>query len=244
MILWHRFDPQNREHAVWRQTPEFVGWRVPLIDSPPGPCSPNAKLIEQRPGSTIAPHFHDCHQFQVVSAGSGMLGRRAVRPLTVHYTAPHTGYGPIEAEAEGLNYYVLRARRDPGAMFLPQARAQLRTDLPKRHAVSEPAAPCSTQDLQSMTATAVHTCLPLSGEGMAAWRVNLPPGGELAAAELPGAGARFYLVATGALALQGTVLGAGSVCFAEAADAFRLQAPSAGADVLVLQFPPEATALH
>jgi hypothetical protein len=103
----------------------------------------------------------------------------------------------------------------------------------------------------------VQTCLPLTPEGMAVWQVGLPPGERLLASELPGDGARFYLVTAGALVQVDTgapadvparahaatqpLLSVGSLCFAERADAFSLQASPAGADVLVLQFPPEAT---
>jgi hypothetical protein len=253
----HAFDPLNRARAVPVASSEFTGWRLPLIDSPAGPCAPNAKIIEQQAGCIIPAHFHTCHQFQVVTAGGGLLGRKPVRPLTVHYTSPDTGYGPIEAGEEGLSYYVLRPQIDPGAKFMPQSRGLMRAGLPKHHEVSGhldvPGAPA----LAALGTPRIQACLPLSPEGMAVWQVSLPPGAGLLASELPGDGARFYLVTAGALAQAvavpdaavdpdavtdaGAVLSAGSLYFAEVTDSLSLQASAAGADFLVLQFPPEAT---
>lgn len=257
MIRSHPFDPLDRARAVRAETSEFTGWRLPLIDSPAGPCAPNAKIIEQQAGCVIPAHFHTCHQFQVVSAGGGFLGRKPVQPWTVHYTSPDTGYGPIEAGEQGLSYYVLRPQIDPGAKFMPQSRGQMRAGLPKHHAVSGLIDVPDAAALAALGTARVQTCLPLTPEGMAAWQVGLPPGERFLASELPGEGARFYLVTAGALAQPvagpdteldsvanadaGAVLSAGSLYFAEVADSLSLQASAAGADFLVLQFPPEAT---
>lgn len=257
VIRSHPFDPLDRARAVRAETSEFTGWRLPLIDSPAGPCAPNAKIIEQQAGCVIPAHFHTCHQFQVVSAGGGFLGRKPVQPWTVHYTSPDTGYGPIEAGEQGLSYYVLRPQIDPGAKFMPQSRGLMRAGLPKHHAVSCPIDVPDAAALAALGTARVQTCLPLTPEGMAVWQVGLPPGERFLASELPGEGARFYLVTAGALAQAvagpdaeldsvanadaGAVLSAGSLYFAEVADSLSLQASAAGADFLVLQFPPEAT---
>ncbi len=257
VIRSHAFDPLDRARAVPVASSEFTGWRLPLIDSPAGPCAPNAKIIEQQAGCVIPAHFHTCHQFQVVSAGAGLLGRKAVRPWTVHYTSPDTGYGPIEAGEDGLSYYVLRPRIDPGAKFMPQSRGLMRAGLPKHHSVSGPIDVPAASALAEMGTARVQACLPLSPEGMAVWQVGLPPGGRLQASDLPGYGARFYLVLGGALVQDAemvedgaggqaegqapALLPAGSLCFAEMADSLRLLASPAGADFLVLQFPAEAT---
>lgn len=242
MIRTHALDPLDRTRAVRAETKEFMGWRVPLMDSSLGPSAPNAKIIEQQPGWVIPPHFHACHQFQVVTAGSGRLGRKPVRPLTVHYTSPEAAYGPIEAGEDGLSYYVLRPQVDPGARYMPQSRGLMREGLPKHHAVSEPIDVRDAPGRAMLSAPVIAPCLPLTAEGMAVWHVGLPPGTSLEAGALPGEGARFYLVAAGELAQDGEILAAGSLQFAEHADRLCLQATRSGADILVLQFPPVATA--
>ncbi len=241
VIVWHALDARSRQRATRAETAEFTGWRVPLFESAASHCAPNAKIIEQDPGCRIPPHFHTCHQFQVVTAGSGLLGRTPVRPLTVHYTSEETGYGPIEAGAQGLSYYVLRPQRDPGARFMPGARDEMRPGLPRHHAVSAPVDVRSERDLLELAAPVVDECLPASPQGMAVWRVALPPGGFLGDGQLPGAGSRFYLVTAGAVQAREGALSTGSVGFTDRAEPLTLQAAPAGAEVLVLQFPPEAT---
>ena len=239
VIHWHRLDESSRARAVWRDTSEFAGVRVPLIETPAGAHAPQAKIIEQRPSSTVGAHFHQVHQFQVFSAGNGLLGRTQVGPLTVHYTSPETGYGPIQAGPDGLSYYVLRPQMDAGAMFLPQSRDRM-LGLPKHHAVSQTITPRTDAVLRGLRAQVVDDCIATTPQGMAVWRVGLPPAAALPVSDLPGAGPRFYLVAAGELAVEGAVLGAGSVCFAESRDDLRLQSTAAGADVLVMQYPPDA----
>jgi hypothetical protein len=239
VIHWHRLDDASRETAVPRNSAEFVGVRIPLIETPAAPVAPQAKIIEQRPSSAVAPHFHRVHQFQVFSAGSGLLGRTQLAPLTVHYTSPETGYGPIQAGPEGLSYYVLRPQKDDGAMFLPQSRDRMR-GLPKRHALSQAITPRANADLRGLRAPVLDECIALTPQGMAVWRVGLPPATALAVDDVPGAGPRFYLVAAGELAVEGAVLGAGSLCFAESGDGFCLQSTAAGADVLLMQYPLDA----
>src|SRR5688572_22188693 len=111
----------ERRHLI---LPNGTGyWRNGLITSPPeDSIAPQAFLVEQDAGTVIEPHFHVENEFQVIVAGSGSLGRAAVEPVVVHYAGGHTGYGPISAGRDGLSYFTLRTRMDPGAHFLPGAR--------------------------------------------------------------------------------------------------------------------------
>ena len=239
MIRWQTLQ-NSAAKAVWSDTPQFRGRRVPLIESAEAGCSPQAKIIEQASSSLVAPHYHRQFQFQIVTAGSGTIGRTPVQPLTVHYSSPETGYGPITAGPEGLSYYVLRPGKDAGAMFLPQARDRMTPGLPKHHAMSRPVCPRERQALRQLAQPVVEPCLAPTPEGMAVWRVGLPPGSTLVATALAGDGPRFYYVVAGAMALPDQVLEAGSVCFVHAEDDFRLQADQDGVELLVLQFPAQA----
>ena len=51
------------------------------------PETPMASFVEQLPHTMIPTHFHAVNQFQVVVEGQGTLGKRTVRPWTVHYTS-------------------------------------------------------------------------------------------------------------------------------------------------------------
>src|SRR5262245_26229336 len=103
-------------------------WRTEIIEGDRKSHSgPQAYLVEQGPNSLTGIHFHSQHQFQVIVAGSGTLGRRVVEPYMVHYAAGHTGYGPIKAGADGLSYLTLRAIPDFEApYYLPDMRAQMK----------------------------------------------------------------------------------------------------------------------
>ena len=70
--------------------------------------SPTVALIEQPAGFEFMPHFHRQNQFQVFVGGSGSLGRHALAPVVVHYAGAYTGYGPLLAGPEGIQYFTLR----------------------------------------------------------------------------------------------------------------------------------------
>src|ERR1700742_2225242 len=124
---------------VWRT--EFIGpppsrRTDQLVDAAPPEYSepqpseirePQAFLVEQEAGATVAPHFHFVDQFQVIVSGDGILGRHPVSPLTVHFPGAHTGYGPIIPGEKGLSYFTFRASADEtGAQYLPAASARMR----------------------------------------------------------------------------------------------------------------------
>src|SRR5260221_2256272 len=121
---------EPRHHVL----PNGTGyWRNGLIASPAeDPVAPQAFLVEQDPGTLIEPHFHLQDEFQVMVGGSGSLGRHSVQPVSVHYAGSHTGYCPITAGSNGLDYLTLLARMDTRAPILPRARDKLQRG-PKRH---------------------------------------------------------------------------------------------------------------
>src|SRR5438093_9977447 len=135
---------ERRHHIL----PNGTGyWRNGLIASPAEDAvAPQAFLVEQDPGTVIEPHFHLQDEFQVMVGGSGSLGRHAVQPVSVHYAGAHTGYGPITAGSDGLDYFTLRARMDSGAQFLPGARDKMQR-VPKRHLLGNPVRPSTVSEL-------------------------------------------------------------------------------------------------
>ena len=96
---------------------------------------PQSYLIKQLPNITNPLHFHSQNQFQVFIEGSGSFGRHEVLPYVVHYAGAYTGYGPIIAGDEGLQYLTLRSSRDLGAKFLP-AQMEFFKKGPKHHYTS------------------------------------------------------------------------------------------------------------
>jgi hypothetical protein len=208
-----------------------------LIDSTgDGVPAPTAFLIEQGPRVVIRTHFHVNSQFQVFAQGTGLLGRRDVRPFTVQYVAPHTGYGPIVAGENGIWYYTLRPSTPSGARYLPDLRADLDLTQPKRQVTSAPHSPAP------MPAVAqVETIIEPQADGLAAWMVHLPPGGTSGAPVHPGGLGRYNLVAHGTLMLQQSPLSAMSLAWTSGEhELLPLHAGAAGASVVVMQFPGNA----
>ena len=86
---------------------------------------PQGFLVEQPPGAVTLPHFHETNQFQVVVGGAGHFGKQAAMPLSLQYANAHTPYGPIISGDEGIVYFTLRAKWDPGAKYMPASRDKL-----------------------------------------------------------------------------------------------------------------------
>src|SRR5262249_1079365 len=86
-----------------------------------------AYLVQSDPGKIFEPHFHIVDQFQIVCEGSGKFGKHDLVPYSVHFSRAYTPYGPIVADSKpGISFFVLRARGDPRANFLPQSKEMLK----------------------------------------------------------------------------------------------------------------------
>lgn len=202
-------------------------------DPPAGALFPMAFLVEQDPGSTASAHFHQADQFQVVVAGNGTLGLHAVAPLTVHFTAAHTAYGPIRAGAEGVAYFTLRNGFDPGARFMsrPENRAALRSirDRLHREAVAGPL-PAAAADREVLIGP--------DPDGMAAWRHRLAPGDRLRGSDPAEGRGQYWLVCDGSLVMGEEILPRLSCIFVRPDEpAFEAVAGPDGLEILALQFP-------
>lgn len=204
--------------------------------------SPNAFLVEQGANVVLPPHFHKNCQFQLVVRGSGMLGRsHALRPLTLHYANADTGYGPITAGADGLQYLTLRPVAETGAYYLPQSRDQLDMGKPKFQC----SGPCvDLLPAGALAAADAESCQDLlapAGTGLAAWLVTLPPNTEAFMPPHAGGAGRFHVVCNGELVHEDRVLPELACIWTSAEEApARLTSSMRGAQVAVLQFPGAA----
>lgn len=233
---------EGRRHLV---LPNGTGyWRNGLITTPPSAAvvpaaesalAPQAFLVEQDPGTTIEPHFHQENEFQVVVEGSGFLGRHAVEPVRVHYAGAHTGYGPVIAGPKGLSYFTLRARTDPGAQFLPGARDKMPKG-PKRHLLARPWPPLPAADLGANGGSEANELWESQSDGIGAWMLRVAPN---RAASAPGlaAASRYLLVIGGALIMNGERLPRCAAIFIAHNETPELCAAQEGLELLVLQFP-------
>ncbi|MCC7275525.1 MAG: hypothetical protein IT561_22840 [Alphaproteobacteria bacterium] len=210
-------------------------------DPAPGEVRPpQAFLVEQEPGAIVHPHFHFVDQFQVVVDGGGTIGKHAVRAVSAHFAAAHTGYGPIRAGTSGLKYFSLRASADStGAQYLPGARDRMRAG-PRRNVFADPVVPSSEDALRRLAGPAVATALEAE-DGLAIHVLRIPPGGTLAAPEPAAGGGQSFLVIAGTVLRDGAALGLWSALFAAADEpACLFRAGPGGAEVLALRYPRPA----
>lgn len=198
---------------------------------------PQGFLVHQPPGAITPAHFHEPNQFQVFVAGNGRMGAAPAKPLTVQYANGHTPYGPIVAGDQGVQYFTLRQRWDPGAKYLPASKDRLekgrqRTRLKSGIDVSDEAA------RRARTTTAVETIMTEEADGLAAWIWRVEPGGKATLPSPSRSGGQYLLVASGTQMHDGTELDRLSAVFVSPEEApFGIAAGDDGLDLLVLQFP-------
>jgi len=204
---------------------------------------PQGFLVHQPPNATTPAHFHEPNQFQVFVFGKGRMGAAPTSPLTVQYANGHTPYGPIVAGDDGVQYFTLRQRWDPGAKYVPAAMPLLKKGN-QRTRIKSGIAVAETAERVARTETAVETILKEEADGLAAWIWRMGPG---ARGELPspaGGGGQYLIVTAGDLLKDGQVLDKHSTIYITPEEAaLAIEAGQEGLDLLVLQFPRLGEAL-
>lgn len=228
-----------------RRTFDYLGdpfarrdYFIPSSEKDPGP---HAYLVEQPAGAVIRPHFHAIDQFQVVVHGSGLLGRKPVGPVTVHYADAYTGYGPIEAHDEGIFYFSLRPGFDRGARYLPETRdEQLPVRGGRRHRLAPSVRPTSAGELGYVTGTASRVLIEREDDGLGASEVMVAAGSgwELS----PSAHGQFILVLSGQLVVDEASFDRWSCLYAPPGERWTgVRAGNLGCQALLLEYPAPRT---
>jgi hypothetical protein len=202
-----------------------------------GRDTPQALLVEQSPNSTIPAHFHGIDQYQVVVRGGGMLGKHDVRPVCIHFAAAYTGYGPVNAEGEGIFYFTLRAQSEPGAFFFPEGRKHQKPG--KRRnltwdvdlaSVGKPTAEFKGVEFEEI--------YPMEDQGLGSWVLRLGPGETFIGPDPMLGGGQYYVVMDGDLNHDGQGFEKWSCVFVEPPEsALEVTAGPKGLEALVLQYP-------
>jgi hypothetical protein len=200
---------------------------------------PQAFLIDMREHDEILPHFHEVDQFQVFVAGAGSVGRSSepVPPITVHYADRYTGYGPILSGPGGAAYFTLRARTDPGPVYLhhPGYREKLKPSAKRHFAkqtwLSTPAV------LHGRTDVSLEPVAGEGGQGPGAVMIRAGAGLAFQSPDATGTGGIYLLVLQGGVDYQGQHYPEWSVMFVAQSDgALALTAGARGAELLALRF--------
>lgn len=199
--------------------------------------TPQALLVEQSGRSVIPAHFHGIDQFQVVVRGDAMLGKHPLKPVSVHFAAAYTGYGPIEAGDDGVFYFTLRAQSEPGAFFFPEGR-QFQKPGPKRNITEAVDLHSAQADMAKRQGETLTPIIPQEAGALAAWVLRLGPGAAFKGPDPASGGGQYYVVMTGALERAGATYDKWSCLFVEPPEPpLTLAAGADGLEALVLQFP-------
>ena len=198
---------------------------------------PQGFLVDQPPGAVTPAHFHEPNQFQVFVGGKGRIGAFAATPLTIQYANGHTPYGPIVAGPEGVRYFTLRQRWDPGAKYLPASRDKLikgnqRTRVKGALEVGSEAARMSRKSVT------VETVFAPEADGLAGCLYRMGPGHTPRMPDPAGSGGIYFVVAEGSIVYKDQELPRLSTIYSCCEEArIALIAGATGADLLVLHFP-------
>lgn len=197
---------------------------------------PQAYLVEQPANSMVAPHFHDTNQFQVFVHGHGAFGKQPLEGLMVHYAGAHTPYGPIVANEAGVHYLTLRNQWDSGAKIMPENRHKLRK-VSRVHRLARDVDIPDTPLLQGIDTTDL---VPLEEDGLGVRQFDIGPGLECTVAfEWEGSGAYVFVIG-GAIEYEHVSYETHSLLYRGRDEVpLTVKAGSEGANVLLMQFPPE-----
>lgn len=246
MITMQSWDgARKRKKALRKDT--FEGHVTDFIAThEKGEPGPQAFLVEQAANWVTPPHFHLEHQFQVITAGGGAIGRHAVGPLAVHFAARETGYGPISAGPDGVSYMTLRAVGDSGAWYLhkPGSRERMRAGLKREQQHGAPARACTAAELARLAQPEVEELIAARADGLAAYVVRMGSGQHAVVPSRHPHGGRHYVLTQGSASLDGQSATAMAVVFASADEPQTLRAQARGAEILILQFPTTDTAME
>lgn len=224
-----------------RSNPQFTGFRTDFLSSEKGGRpAPQAFLVEQVPNWVLPVHFHHVHQFQLVTAGRGTIGRRPLAPFAVHFTTPESAYGPITSGPKGLSYLTLRATPDEGAWYMPESRPRMQKGLPKYQMTAEAPVVSDENSLRERHEPAIEQLIAPNMEGAAAWLLRLPANHRVDLPRAPKSGGAYCVVATGSMVATNREYGPVSAIFAAAEEEFGIAAGKQGLEVVVMQFPAKA----
>lgn len=207
---------------------------------------PQSHYTEMDANGVIVPHFHAVDQFQVMVSGNGSIGRNALPLVGLHYADRYTAYGPINAGPHGLGLFTVRAKSDPGAIYLHQPGYKERLRPSKKRYLIAHDIPLSTEGvLQSRGDIALDSVLEKdtdTSDGLGAMMLRMGAGAQTTGPDPRTTGGQYYLVLNGSLVLDGGDYGAWSLVFVERIDApLTLRAGPRGLEALVMNFPrPDA----
>jgi len=152
----------------------------------------------------------------------------------VHFSRAYTPYGPINFGADGLSFLTLRARKDPGAQYIPDARDQL-TQVRNRNPWQATEAPDFTRKGDA-TLNAFKEIK--DDRGLGAFALNLAPNAKTVTPDPAHTGGQHIIVTKGSLTYQGREYKAVTMAFVKPHEgAWQIVAGPEGLEALILNYP-------
>ncbi len=226
------------EPLTVREAKDSRGVHYRITDIIGGPLQddrkPQAYITEvTNPGGTLPAHFHRVNQFHVYIGGGGLVGKQAVRGLTVHYVDAFTPYGPIVAGPEGIEFLVIRVRAEGGLFEMPASRDKLARKAGRNLVASATFRERPAQGVEQRVALEQE-------DGLKALAISFAPGASMAGPSPAQSGGHCYAVLEGSLHCDGTPLERKACIHITPGDSPPLLTAGAdGARLLLLQFPRE-----
>jgi rubredoxin len=184
----------------WRDVPTGQLRTTYFLESPQGTDLPQCFRVENTPHRRLDTHFHEADQFQVITAGTGTLGRHPLMPFSVHFARAFTPYGPIVAGPQGLDWLSIRAIHDDGAQYMPESREALLAVKDR-----QPWQITQAVSFDDVPTDGTLYALPgLSDErGLGAFAVQLQPGAAVTLPDPSATGGQFLVAVRGGVTQDG-----------------------------------------
>lgn len=226
-----------KKNRIKRELKQGQGWRTNFLTFPEGTDvteEPMGFLVEGNHERVIRPHFHQNDQFQVVMSGGGVLGKHPLSIHAVHFSRAYTPYGPINFGADGLSFLTLRARKDPGAQYFPEARDQL-MGVKNRNPWQVTEAP----DFTRRGDVTLNAFKEIKDErGLSAHALSLAPNAKTKTPDPSQTGGQHIIVTKGSLTYQGKEYKAVTMAFVKPHEgAWEITAGAEGLEALILNYP-------
>lgn len=194
-------------------------------------------LVETSPGAVIKPHFHRVDQWQLFIGGSASFGRHAIAPVSLHFAGAYSPYGPIRAGENGIAFFTLRNRFDWGTAYMPEFRKELWENRRLFREVKIDCVAPAVLDRFSAATASTEIILTPEKDGLAAWRLILPPGSSAVGPAPAGGHGQSWVVISGAIEHGSKSLATKSCLFVFPDEAAFTFTSAEGAEVWCLQYP-------
>lgn len=226
----------------------FIGKRH-VVTTPDMPAvhievgaEPQCHVSEMGPQQSIATHFHQTDQFQVMAAGTCTVDGEPLPVIALHFGDHHTVFGNLTSGPEGLWLFTMCNQFDPGGIYLHQKGSEALLKPSKRRSLMAKGIRLSAEyTLKTRKAVALESLFEKGydgSDGLGAYMLRLGAGMKTMGPDPKKTGGQFYLVVNGSLNHNGASYPTWSAIYADSSEApFEACAGARGVEALIMNFP-------